>query len=594
MGTLFQVNNSVTVVEASHPNRFEAMEILQRLSSQGPLSPALLEAALDDAHNGLLIFDSSLRALHSTSQILPLLGVRKEDLGADVDVISLLTKSTLEAESIANAKRAIAGLTAETPVEPILLKSQDQRRTMRLRLRSIGPQHRLAVFESEASFGRINAAITEFALRDSLTGLASRPYFEEAVATALREKPNEPLAILLIDLDRFKAVNDTLGHAAGDTLLRLASERLRSAVRKDDLVARLGGDEFAVLIDPCTTLDELTAIAQRVMDLVQRTYLIEGQLVNIGTSIGISRSPLDGNTYIPLLRNADLALYHSKTSGRSSYHFFELHMERRAQARRTSELELRRALALRQLEVFYQPQVNTDSGCLFGFEALIRWRHPEKGLIPPNDFLPIAEEIGLIVPIGDWVLRTACAEAMKWPADITIAVNVSPLQFDAGRFADTVRKALRSSGLPGTRLELEVTEGILLRNDESVLGVLHDLRSLGVRIAMDDFGTGYASLSQLARFPFDKIKIDRSLAGFEGENLKQRAIVRAITALGHSLGVCTLAEGVENSDQIERLKNDGCSSVQGYFFSKPVPSSQLEEMICRLHTSPNKSLSPVT
>jgi EAL domain-containing protein (putative c-di-GMP-specific phosphodiesterase class I) len=260
-------------------------------------------------------------------------------------------------------------------------------------------------------------------------------------------------------------------------------------------------------------------------------------------------------------------------------------MERKAQDRRTSELELRRALALRQLEVHYQPQVNTKTNQLVGFEALVRWRHPERGLIPPGNFLPLAEEIGLIAPIGEWVLRTACREATTWPSDITVAVNASPLQFDAGNYASVVQKALQATGLPGERLEIEVTEGILLRNDEIILKTLQDLREMKVRIAMDDFGTGYASLSQLARFPFDKIKIDRSLAGFEGENIKQRAIVRAITALGESLGVCTLAEGVEDAAQISRLRQDGCHSVQGYFYGKPMPASQAAELIARMRQS---------
>ena len=373
-----------------------------------------------------------------------------------------------------------------------------------------------------------------------------------------------------------------------DALLRLAAERLKASTRKRDIVARIGGDEFAILVQPSPSMEEPKAIAHRILDLVQRTYLIEGQLVNIGTSIGIAQAPEHGRDSATLLRSADLALYHSKMSGRGAYHFFDEQMERRAQARRTSELELRRALALRQLEVFYQPQVNTEIGRLVGFEALLRWRHPERGIIAPGDFLPLAEEIGLISPLGDWVLRTACREAMKWPSDVVIAVNASPLQFDSGNFADSVRRALALSGLPGERLEIEVTEGILLRNDETVVKILHDLRSMKVRIAMDDFGTGYASLSQLARFPFDKIKIDRSLAGFKGDNVKQRAIVRAITALGQSLGICTLAEGVEDADQIARLRQDGCHSVQGYFFGRPMPASQLEELIAQLHpgTSP--------
>ena len=540
----------------------------------------LLSAALDDPQNGLLIYDSQLQLLHVTNQIPRLLELPAQERIDGLSVLQLLSRSALDEASIENAKLRITEFTGDTPVTSVLVHSEDRSRYIRMRLRSIGKTYRVASFETASPDEANKMQVSEFALRDSLTGLASRHQFEETLTEALSQ-PEEPVTLFLVDLDRFKAVNDTLGHAAGDALLRLAAERFKAAVRKEDTVARLGGDEFAILIQRSSTAEEAIAIAQRILDLVQRTYLIEGQLVNIGTSIGIARSPGDGNTCASLMRSADLALYHSKTSGRATYHFFQDHMERRAQARRTSELELRRALALRQLEVFYQPQVDSIEGRLVGFEALLRWRHPERGLIPPGDFLPIAEEIGVIVPIGDWVLRTACREAMNWPGNIVIAVNASPLQFDAGNFSESVQRALAGTRLPPERLEIEITEGILLRNDEVVLKTLHNLRSMGVRIAMDDFGTGYASLSQLARFPFDKIKIDRSLSGFEGDNLKQRAIVRAITALGQSLGVATLAEGVEDAEQLARLQVDGCTAVQGYLFSKPVPTSQLKQILER-------------
>jgi diguanylate cyclase (GGDEF)-like protein len=551
------------------------------------IPPLVLLAALNDPRTALLIFDAELNLLHVTGQLQTLLGLRLDEPIGGLNMLQLLSKSSLAGDSAAIAKGHIAGFSADAPALSVLLNRQDNSPPIRMTLRNIGQAFRVASFEPAAGDETIRVQVTEFALRDSLTGLASRLYFEDAVTAALARRPEEEVFVLLIDLDRFKAVNDSLGHAVGDTLLRLAAERLKSAVRKVDLVARLGGDEFAVLLQRPLTPEEPIAIANRILDLVQRTYLIEGQLVNVGTSIGIARSPGDGNEYGRLLRSADLALYYSKTSGRSTFHFFEAHMEVRAQARRTSELELRRALALRQLEVFYQPQVNTarDRARLVGFEALLRWRHPERGLIPPGDFLSIAEETGMIVSIGDWVLRTACREAMKWPDDVVIAVNASPLQFDTGDFADSVRRALGTTGLPGERLEIEITEGTLLRNNETILRTLHELRSMNVRVAMDDFGTGYASLSQLAQFPFDKIKIDRSLVGFEGNNVKQRAIIRAIAALGQSLGVCTIAEGVENADQLDRLQRDGCSSVQGYFFGKPVPASQLTEIISRLHST---------
>ena len=547
-----------------------------------PLPWLLLSAALDDPRMGHLIFDSELRLLYMTSQTPRLLELENRDPVNGGGVLHLLARSALDQSCLENAKAYIAEFSPDLPERVVLLRSQDQSRSVRMRLRAIGQQYRVATFEPVSPAEANKEQVVELALRDSLTGLASRSYFESTLTQILERRPDQPLTLILIDLDRFKAVNDTLGHGAGDALLRLAAERLKAAVRKDDIVARLGGDEFAVLMQqPAANAEEVKAVAGRILDLVQRTYLIEGQLVNVGTSIGIALAPSHGNTYSALMRNADLALYHSKQTGRATYSFFDEQMERRAQARRTSELELRRALALRQLEVFYQPQVNTVTNRLVGFEALLRWRHPERGMIPPADFLPVAEEIGLIVPIGEWVLRAACKEATGWPCNVTVAVNASPLQIETGSYAESVKRALATTGLPGERLEIEVTEGIMLRNDEVVLKTLHDLRAMKVRIAMDDFGTGYASLSQLARFPFDKIKIDKSLAGFSGNSPKQRAIVRAITALGDSLGVSTLAEGVEDAEQVARLKVDGCTAVQGYFFGKPLPASELKTILER-------------
>ncbi len=579
MSTIEQSSNSESLVASGEPPLFEGVQL-----------STLAMAVLDDPDAGMLIFDAQLRLVHATSQVPALLGLPTAETPTGADVLQLVAKSTLDLDSLARATARISESIRSAAVKPVLLKNQAQTQNLRMRLRAIGNEHRVASFEIVSPDEMAKLNISKAVLQDSLTGLASRRHFEQTVSQSLTRSPEEPVSILLVNLDRFKAVNDTLGHAAGDQLLRLASDRLRSAVRKTDTVARLGADEFAVLIKPSPTVEEPKGIAQRVLDLVQRTYLIQGQLVNVGTSIGIAQSPSDGTEYNALLRSADLALFHSKTSGKGTFSFFASHMELRAQARRTSELELRRALALRQLELFYQPQVITATGHLVGFEALIRWRHPERGLIPPGDFLPIAEEIGIIVPIGDWVLRTACKEALKWPSDVVVAVNASPLQFETGNFAESVRRALKSSGLPGERLEIEIIEGILLRNDEAVLKTLHELRDMKVRIAMDDFGTGYASLSQLSRFPFDKIKIDRSLAGFEGENLKQRAIVRAIAALGQSLGVSTLAEGVENADQLQRLQSDGCKSVQGYYFGRPIPVDQIADTISRLHSNSTERL----
>jgi len=340
-------------------------------------------------------------------------------------------------------------------------------------------------------------------------------------------------------------------------------------------VARFGGDEFAVLLSPACSREEATAITERMIDLIHRTYLIDGHALNVGVSVGLAFAPEHGTDLATLLRNADLAMYESKRQGHSRACCFESTLLNNALTRSTNERDLRRALPRRQFELYYQPQVTVDAA-LCGLEALIRWRHPERGLIPPAEFLPVAEEIGLMDQIGAWVLQTACKEATKWPGDLLLAVNAAPSQLEKSGFADCVRNALKISGLPGSRLEIEITEGAILNQSPVVMSTLQELHELGVKIAIDDFGTGYASLSQLSQFPFDKIKLDRSLAGFDGNNLKKRAIVRAVTSLGHSLGMTVLGEGVETAEQMERLKTDGCSTLQGYYLGRPSPASQIE------------------
>lgn len=554
------------------------------LRENHPVPSAILIAALEASYQGLILFDEHLRLLHATAGFWNLMGTSHGSSELPQEIAQALSGSALHKDAIASALKQIQEACEGRPQQhSLILTTRETEPNLVLEVSKLASGYYLATFQEERKSGGAGGSVQMESLnRDSLTRIPNRAYFEANVNQALLQSPLAALAVMLVDLDRFKTVNDTLGHAAGDTLLRLAAERLQVAVRAGDVVARFGGDEFAVLLNPSSTIEEPSQIAKRILELLQKTYMIEGQLVNVGASIGIAQSPRDGNDCKTLLKHADLALYQSKEMGRAMFQFFNPGMQERASERRANELELRQAVALRQLELHYQPQVETPAGRLVGFEALIRWRHPTKGLLPPGMFLPLAEEIGVIVPIGDWVLRTACREAMRWPDEITIAVNASPLQFDAGNFAVSVQQALRATGLPGRRLEIEITEGIFLRNDTAILETLHELRAMNVRIAMDDFGTGYASLSQLARFPFDKIKIDRSLAGFDGDDLKQRAIVRAITALGQSLGVCTLAEGVENKEQLARLEADGCASVQGYFFGHPVPADQLDEVISRL------------
>ncbi|WP_075214277.1 putative bifunctional diguanylate cyclase/phosphodiesterase [Mongoliimonas terrestris] len=415
--------------------------------------------------------------------------------------------------------------------------------------------------------------------QDALTGLPDRRVLGEALAADLRA--GLPFAFLLVDLDRFKSVNDTLGHPVGDRLLLRVVDRLRKVIGPHDLLARLGGDEFAVVhrsADPAVTAEALGA---RLVDLVGRAVIIGEHLITVGASVGIVL-PAPDDDADRLLQAADLALYQAKEDGRGRYRLFDPAMDARAKARRDLETELRRALALRQFAVHYQPQVALGSGTLTGFEALVRWNHPERGLVPPAAFIPVAEETGLIVGLGEWVLRTACMDAAAWPGDLKVAVNLSPMQFDGPGLPAVVASALARSGLLPERLELEITESVLLADTSATLATLGQLKALGVRIAMDDFGTGYSSLSYLRAFPFDKVKIDRSFVADMEVNADSAAIVRAVLTLGASLGMSTTAEGVETGSQLALLRAEGCDDAQGYFLSRPVPAADVAATIARL------------
>jgi diguanylate cyclase (GGDEF)-like protein/PAS domain S-box-containing protein len=425
------------------------------------------------------------------------------------------------------------------------------------------------------------ARIAHMAHHDALTGLPNRVLFHERLDEALGRvrRSGENLAVLCLDLDHFKSVNDTLGHPVGDELLRAVSARLRQCCRHNELVARLGGDEFAIIQPLTGTPVEASELAIRLISVVSEPYDVHGHEVVIGASIGIALAPADGEESDGLLRNADMALYRAKADGRGTSHFFEPEMDRRLQARRALELDLRKAFANGDFELFYQPLVTIESNEVSGFEALLRWRHPERGMISPMEFVPLAEEIGLITPLGEWVLRQACVEAERWPGALKIAVNLSPVQFRNRGVVHAVMSALAHSGLAPDRLELEITESVLLGETEANLATLHQLRKIGVRISMDDFGTGYSSLSYLRSFPFDKIKIDRSFVSEMVGRPDCLAIIRAITGLGASLGIATTAEGVETPEQLESLRAEGCTEVQGFLFSPPRPAGELSALM---------------
>lgn len=426
---------------------------------------------------------------------------------------------------------------------------------------------------------------------DALTGLPNRMRFHTRLneARSRLERNREGFAVLAVDLDRFKHVNDTLGHPIGDALLQKVAERLGSAVRPTDTVARFGGDEFAVIQGDVSAAAGAETLAKRIVDLLGRAYIVDGHLINIGASVGVAIAPGDGTDPDVLLKNADLALYRAKTDGRDTFRFFEPEMDARMQARRSLELDLRKALAMHEFELVYQPQMNLETDQLVGCEALIRWHHPARGLVSPADFIPLAEEIGLIVPIGEWVIRTACSEAAKWPGGLSVAVNLSPAQFKSKRLVQAVASALSTSGLAPNRLELEITEGVLLQENEANLATLHALRALGLRISMDDFGTGYSSLSYLRSFPFDKIKIDRSFVSGGRSQEDSMAIVRAIASLGASFGMTTVAEGVETMEQMSRIRHEGCTDVQGYFISRPISAADIRALFADRPTAAAKT-----
>jgi diguanylate cyclase (GGDEF)-like protein len=427
--------------------------------------------------------------------------------------------------------------------------------------------------------------------RDPVTGLEDRAAFRARLAEALR-RPDAQVAVLAIGLDRFRPVNDTLGHASGDGVRRMAAGRLHTTLRRQDGLARLGGDAFAVMQDGAGEAPDAEPLADRIVDLLGRAYVIEGHLVNIGASVGVALSSGAGGDADTLLKHADLALDRAKRDGRATARFFETGMDACSQARRALEIDLRRALVLDQFELVYQPQMDLDSDRLVGCEALIRWHHPTRGTVSPAEFIPLAEEIGLIVPIGEWVLRTACREAARWPGDVTVAVNLSPAQFRSPALVGAVASALAAAGLAPGRLELEITEGLLLQESQANIDTLNALRALGPRIAMDDFGTGYASLSSLRAFPFDRIKIDRSFVSGPKAERDAMAVVRAIASLGATYGMTTIAEGVETPEQMRDIRSEGCTAVQGYHIGRPMPAAAIARLFADQADTAARSFDP--
>ncbi len=545
----------------------------------------LFDAALNNMAQGVCMFDKDSRLVVSNQRYLTMYGLDPDIVKPGCTLRELVEHRKTRGSFFGDADEYVESVqTALAHGEQINKEVEiNDGRVMSLVTNPMPDGGWVATHEDITERRRVEAKIHFMARHDALTHLPNRAEFREATEKALANlQRDETLGILCLDLDRFKQVNDTLGHPTGDQLLQAVAGRLRNCLRDGDIVSRFGGDEFAILQRYAAQPTAATALATRVIEALEQPFDINGNQVGIGVSIGIAIAPADGLDVDRLIRNGDLALYRSKAEDKGTFRFFEQAMDARMQARHKLERDLRKGIAGNEFELYYQPVIKLETQTISGFEALLRWHHPERGLVMPDAFIPLAEEVGLIVPLGEWVLREACREAAKWPYEIYVAVNLSPAQFKNRNIEQVVFSALAQSRLSPKRLELEITETVLLDDEKSALATLHKLRQFGVSIAMDDFGTGYSSLGYLRSFPFDKIKIDRS---FISDILTRKdclAIVRAVSGLGTSLGMSITAEGVETADQLERLKTAGCTEVQGYLFSPPIPAIEVSAIIDRM------------
>jgi diguanylate cyclase (GGDEF)-like protein len=575
---------------ATHEDVTEREELNTRLKRQfefGRMQEEALRAknfqfdtAINNMSQGLCFFDSDHRLIVCNDRFVDLYNIPADRVHSGMKLTEIVDLR-IEAGSFPAMTRdeyirwrdevAISNVAKDSTVD-----LQDGR-TIKIRHRPMAGGGWVATHEDITEQRQSEIKIEYMAHHDALTGLANRVLLNDRLEQALaRVQHGAMLAVHHLDLDQFKAVNDTFGHPCGDLLLRTVAERLRALVGDADTIARMGGDEFVIIQSAIADPSDATSLAQRVIDALSEPYDIDGQQVVIGVSTGISVGPGDGSYPDKLLRNADLALYRAKSEGRGTFRFFELAMDLQMQTRRIMEQDLRKALPGGEFELHYQPVVNLASNEISGFEALIRWNHPIRGMISPASFIPLAEEIGFIVPMGEWVIRQACATAAQWPDHLHVAVNISAMQFRHPGLMQVIVGALAASGLKPTRLEIEITETVLLHNKEATLALLHQLRALGIRIALDDFGTGYSSLTYLQSFPFDKIKIDRSFVKNITENASSLNIVRAVAALANGMGMTATAEGVETAEQLRSIASEGCTEMQGFLFSKPLPAAEIE------------------
>jgi len=542
---------------------------------------ARLDAAISNLPQGLCMFDPSERLVVANARYLDMYGLTEAGIGPGTPLIDMLKRrkrlgnlSEDPERYLVDLRRQLAGGKTSYAVAQL-----PDGRVAAVQNQPVAGGGWVAMHEDITERQRAAAQVAHMARHDHLTDLPNRAHFGEKMQQALDalDAFGQRFNVLLFDLDLFKGVNDSLGHPVGDELLKLIAKRLRNCLDENCTVARFGGDEFAILqLADQDQHEEAIILATRLQSVLSEPYYIEGHQIVIGISIGIALAPGDGTTQVELLKCADLALYRAKSEGRKGHQFYVSEMDSEARLRRALEFDLRDALARGQFALHYQTIIDVPTRRVCGAEALVRWNHPTYGLVPPDRFISIAEESGLIVPIGEWILRTACAEAAKWPAHVNLAVNLSPVQFQRGDLVSAVTRALADSGLSPSRLEVEITESVLLQKNAENLAVLHQLKALGIGIVLDDFGTGYSSLSYLRMFPFDKIKIDKSFVAEFSDRADCAAIVCAVTGLGRSLNVETTGEGVETAEQFELLRAAGCTQVQGYLFDRPLPAEELD------------------
>ncbi|WP_162530737.1 EAL domain-containing protein [Rhodovastum atsumiense] len=570
----------------------DALASSRRFSAEARLEHHRLQAAISNMPLGLSMFDAGERLIICNEAYAALYGLPASLTRPGTTLEAILrqvNRTLLDAEaSEAGVQEVLERYRAElrqgvTRYHGRHLREMSDGRTISVILHVMAGGGWVAVHEDVTERHSAERRIRHMARHDALTDLPNRVLFRERITEALAAGgEGERVAVLCLDLDHFKDVNDTLGHPVGDRLLQAVAARLRECVRMTDTVARLGGDEFAIIQRGAPQQPQAAAaLAVRLIETIGAPYQIDGHRLVIGTSVGIAVAPEGSTEPDEILKNSDMALYAAKAGGRSNFCHFDPEMEQRLQSRRRLETDLRQAVETGAFEMRYQPVVDVTRNRVTGFEALLRWRHPERGLLPPSEFLQVAEEIGAIVPIGMWVLQHACHDAALWPDGVKVAVNISPRQFRGQDLREVVAGALWAAGLPPQRLELEITETALLADSDATFDLLHRLRASGVGIAMDDFGTGYSSLSHVRRFPFDRIKLDRSFVASMDSDAGSLAVIRAVAGLGANLGMAITAEGVETEGQVERLRAEGYHELQGYYFGRPSPAEAVPGIILR-------------